>query len=146
MSPATTKLSVPRRENFVSVGVEWGTNPSKHFSLSSYSVFVTRNLHHLCIFGRCPFLLVDIRSIRWSYIGSPFVNFVALAPPYESKERMHLIKHTKPIVNLFFQVKETLIGTLCKRNAVSSKEQSTLNSKNAVRSISVTRIQTGDEV
>ncbi|XP_058971624.2 adhesion G-protein coupled receptor D1-like [Pocillopora verrucosa] len=39
-------------------------------------------------------------------------------------------------------VKETLIGTLCKRNAVSSKEQSTLNSKNAVRSISVTRIQT----
>ncbi|CAH3031299.1 unnamed protein product [Pocillopora meandrina] len=39
-------------------------------------------------------------------------------------------------------VKEMLIGTLRKRNAVSSKEQSTLNSKNAVRSISVTRIQT----
>ena len=50
------------------------------------------------------------------------------------------------IFNLFFQVKEMLIGTLCKRNAVSSKEQSTLNSKNAVQSISVTRIQTGDEV
>ena len=71
---------------------------------------------------------------------------MALARPYESKESMHLIKDAKPIFNLFFQVKEMLIGTLCKRNAVSSKEQSTLNSKNAVQSISVTRIQTGDEV
>ena len=71
---------------------------------------------------------------------------MALARPHESKESMHLIKDAKPIVNLFLQVKETLIGTLCKRNAVSSKEQSTLNSKNAVRSISVARIQTGDEV